>query len=1284
MAVLGALLCGQTPVDVGSGAPTLFIQQLFQSAFFRNGFANSVALPPLGNVKKVGANGLVQEFSDSKNTPGLKLALVMPNSTVNVVEGKTYVFQFQSVLYAYWTSVGATTAGMPVMDTAACPQLVAVNTCQYQIFDKPYALFVYGNLGTLTGTNFFIRDPYYTKWTSYGGIGTMGPPNTAETAVTSVTNAAATAQIYDRGAIYNFTTGVNTGRQIGVKQPIWDVYLANGGHVGQLGFPTSEELITSNGRRRQGFENGAVEYDPVTQAATFLPAVRTVNVVAASSTVRLKIGETSTAQAYLADSQGNQLTGREVLWSTSNGRVVSVTASGTTATIKGIGGGSATVRASSEGKSSAAITVVVTAQCCGIGEGAPNTAITQSFADAVTRNHLNLALPSASAVVRIGAGYVQQFTAADGSGPVWIVVPDKVATGVVIAGRFLAAWLAAGGASGQLGYPVADATAGGRQMFETGALAGDPVQFVSGDILSKWGSLGFETAAIGLPLGPPQPYTTFRASQGQAQLFRGGVLYQVAAAKVYAVAGLILVRYSASGAAAGRIGAPVNDEYTVNGKRRQDFEGGFIDYAPTDSVAQLTENARLPVVTATPSVVTAGTSLRLAAGGFDNGTQVRVSITGQADFVVTVASGAYVWDAFVAATAKSASVTVRAVSVTDATKTAQATYTIRASTDVRPVLAVVAGDDQTGVPGGALPLPLRISVKDDLGSPLPGVAVLFSASPGARIDSSASVTDGNGEATAILRLSTNQGIALATARAAGQVVTFSSKAASLSLSSFPHLSQSVDGLLGSTAVPISQKGAMLTAAAAILRYHQVRGELPVSGGLADPNVLNESLKTACSNDASGAKICDGYLGSQTDPIVNLWRLGLLVGHAVTVSVEKPDLPAIRDLLAQGWPVLLALSLSNAQTQFGAHFVVATGVGSAGEILIMDPNPAFARNSLADYTNGFAASSGPVSGVLTGAVRLLPVVPAASGFLVAVTGTAEISSPIGTCGTSLEFPSFLAVAGVPVNSPPLMRLHDCEGTASSYELDVDGSRYEGVFEDLGPTANRVDISGAGAVAFNVVQNNSVWQLNPSTPTIFAGGVVNAADFSNRLAPGTIATVFGGGLGRPGAPVTAEISGAAATVLNSSPFQVNLRIPLATPSGAATLTLNAPGGSASQTIQIVPVAPAVFMLGSRGAVINRDGSVNGPSNPALRGDVMVAFGTGFGSVSPKGTLMITDSPVTAKLGDLDVPVQFAGLTPGFVGLYQINLSIPMATPPGLRLILSVKQENITGNPVEVAIQ
>ena len=104
------------------------------------------------------------------------------------------------------------------------------------------------------------------------------------------------------------------------------------------------------------------------------------------------------------------------------------------------------------------------------------------------------------------------------------------------------------------------------------------------------------------------------------------------------VSGVVLSAYSARGGVSGDLGAPIGDEQN----RQQNFEGGSISYASGSPV--VTATPRQPSVSATPSTVIPGSKVHLVLGGFQNGATVRVSVTGQPDFIVTVPSGAYVWD----------------------------------------------------------------------------------------------------------------------------------------------------------------------------------------------------------------------------------------------------------------------------------------------------------------------------------------------------------------------------------------------------------------------------------------------------------------------------------------------------------------------------------------------------------------------------------------------------------------------------------------------------------------
>jgi uncharacterized protein (TIGR03437 family) len=118
----------------------------------------------------------------------------------------------------------------------------------------------------------------------------------------------------------------------------------------------------------------------------------------------------------------------------------------------------------------------------------------------------------------------------------------------------------------------------------------------------------------------------------------------------------------------------------------------------------------------------------------------------------------------------------------------------------------------------------------------------------------------------------------------------------------------------------------------------------------------------------------------------------------------------------------------------------------------------------------------------------------------------------------------------------------------------------------------------------------------------------------------------------------------------------------------------------------VAPAIFLIGSPpvGAIENQDGSLNGPTNPVARGQALVIFATGLGAVSAEGPLSVVNSAVTVVINGVELPVSFAGLAPGYVGLYQINVPIPTTIAPGLGIVLTLKQGGQLSNATSVAIE
>jgi uncharacterized protein (TIGR03437 family) len=157
------------------------------------------------------------------------------------------------------------------------------------------------------------------------------------------------------------------------------------------------------------------------------------------------------------------------------------------------------------------------------------------------------------------------------------------------------------------------------------------------------------------------------------------------------------------------------------------------------------------------------------------------------------------------------------------------------------------------------------------------------------------------------------------------------------------------------------------------------------------------------------------------------------------------------------------------------------------------------------------------------------------------------------------------------------------------------------------------------------------------------------------------------------------------LAATPFQVNAQVPLALVAGTYPLRLHSPYGDSQQLVTIQDTAPAIFQIGAgQAAIVNQDGTLNTTTQPIARGQVIVIYGTGLGAVSQSGSYSVAQQAVTALVQGVQAPVDFAGLTPGFIGLYQVNLKIPASTPPGLGATLALQQGSNLSNSVTVAIQ
>jgi uncharacterized protein (TIGR03437 family) len=172
------------------------------------------------------------------------------------------------------------------------------------------------------------------------------------------------------------------------------------------------------------------------------------------------------------------------------------------------------------------------------------------------------------------------------------------------------------------------------------------------------------------------------------------------------------------------------------------------------------------------------------------------------------------------------------------------------------------------------------------------------------------------------------------------------------------------------------------------------------------------------------------------------------------------------------------------------------------------------------------------------------------------------------------------------------------------------------------------------------------------------------------------------------------------------QVNVQVPwnLVPPNTTQNVNVVVKVGSvntAPAQVTIGPASPAIFATAApdfRAIAQNVDGTLAQPAgsiaglttHPVKVGDALIIYATGLGPVDrapanggvpPSGALANTLTQPTVLVGGISAPVLFSGLQPQFVGVNQVNITVPNV-PAGDKVPLQFQMGGIT-SPSTVTI-
>ena len=244
------------------------------------------------------------------------------------------------------------------------------------------------------------------------------------------------------------------------------------------------------------------------------------------------------------------------------------------------------------------------------------------------------------------------------------------------------------------------------------------------------------------------------------------------------------------------------------------------------------------------------------------------------------------------------------------------------------------------------------------------------------------------------------------------------------------------------------------------------------------------------------------------------------------------------------------------------------------------------------------------------------------------------------------------------------------------------------------------------------------VSGTPPKLSQAGVVNAASFESQtpLAPGSIISVFGEALseGTSAAstlPLSTELAGTTMLLggrplplLFASELQVNAMVPYGIPVNTRHQLLVRRGNTIASPIQLNVAAsqPAIFLtqpgMSAQGHIYRfvdaATQTLAAAGNPAEPGEVLIIYCSGLGAVDPpvdagaaapgQEPFARTVDPVAVTIGGLEANVFFAGLTPRFTGLYQVNAFVPERVIPGNAVPVVLEVANQTSLPVTIAVR
>lgn len=469
-----------------------------------------------------------------------------------------------------------------------------------------------------------------------------------------------------------------------------------------------------------------------------------------------------------------------------------------------------------------------------------------------------------------------------------------------------------------------------------------------------------------------------------------------------------------------------------------------------------------------------------------------------------------------------------------------------------------------------------------------------------------------------------------------------------------------------------------------------------------------------------APIIKTFVFTGTDPTGAVWTRQVAINFAALPTYNYGNFNATPLVAVQGpsntcpWSVQLNL---DDQGGYGVNVITALDVGSVsftskissifgttrldafgglqGTLCFSDITPPAIDSIFLQLGNGAnqnltVSFTGPPAN--PGTLAATPVSLNLAG-PVAPTGAAAVKPPSTTLNVNLSDKTQSWTAAIyPANrTTSWLTASQLSGTGTgTITLTANGAGFE-------PGVYRATV---------VIQSQNTFPQYLNVPVMFVYGgsstgttitaVANAASFKTQVSPGMLLSVFGTNLANSAttntgnplpyslAGVSATVNGLPAPVVFASPDMLNIQVPYAAGAGPAVIGVNNNGQVAGFEFQISPASPGIF-ADANGNVV--------PIPVVTAGTPLALYVTGTGDVNPAistayapttgSKLPVPLLPLSATVGGMPAFLEFVGITPGLIGVTQVNILVPANAPTGNQPVV-VTVGGAASAPVNVVVQ